>query len=223
MVPRGEVDYLDLEDPLEENLRKMRETRHSRWPVCRGGMDGVVGIATARLLLTQALRGEKLSLHTDLRPAVFVPDTLSGLDLLAHFRATDVQLALVVNEYGEIQGLVTLQDVLEAITGEFAPQRTEDAWAVQREDGSWLLDGLIPVPELKDRLGLRELPEERRGSYNTLAGMLMLLLDRVPRTGDRVDWGGWRYEIVDMDHKRIDKVLARTLPRGEGDAAGGSR
>lgn len=218
MVPRGEVDYLDLDDPLEENLRKMRETRHSRWPVCRGGMDGVVGIATARLLLSQTLRGEKLSLNTELRPVVFVPDTLSGLDLLAHFRATDVQLALVVNEYGEIQGLVTLQDVLEAITGEFAPQRTEDAWAVQREDGSWLLDGLIPVPELKDRLGLRILPEEGRGSYNTLAGMLMLLLDRVPRTGDQVDWDGWRYEIVDMDQKRIDKVLARTVPQAHGDA-----
>jgi putative hemolysin len=121
-------------------------------------------------------------------------------------------VALVVDEYGEIQGVVTSQDLFEAIAGEFKPRRTEDAWAVQRADGSWLLDGLIPIPELKDRLNFGAAPEEELGRYNTLSGMVMLLLGRVPATGDVVEWQGWRFEIVDMDKHRIDKVLASRLP-----------
>ena len=123
-----------------------------------------------------------------------------------------MQIAFVIDEYGEVQGIVTLQDVLEAITGEFKTPRAEDAWAVQRDDGSWLLDGLIPVPELKDRLGLKNVPEEERGRYNTLSGMLMLLLGRLPQTTDRCDWEDWTFEIVDLDGKRIDKVLAVRKP-----------
>ena len=115
-----------------------------------------------------------------------------------------------------VQGVITLRDVLEAITGEFTPQLAEDAWAVQREDGSWLVDGLIPVPELKDRLGLKVLPDEDRGRYNTLAGMVMLLLGRLPQTTDRVEWEGWRFEVVDLDGKRVDKVLASRLDPEEG-------
>ena len=115
----------------------------------------------------------------------------------------------------QVQGLVTLQDLLEAIAGEFKPSRGEDAWAVQRSDGSWLLDGLIPIPELKDRLGFSTAPEEELGRYNTLSGMLMLLLGRVPVTADRVDWQGWRFEIVDMDKHRIDKVLAERVQSEE--------
>jgi putative hemolysin len=117
----------------------------------------------------------------------------------------------VVDEYGEVQGVITLRDVLEAITGEFTPAESDDAWAIQREDGSWLIDGLIPVPELKDRLEIKALPDEDRGRYNTLAGMVMLLLGRLPQTTDRVDWEGWRFEVVDMDGKRIDKVLASRM------------
>jgi putative hemolysin len=108
--------------------------------------------------------------------------------------------------------MITVRDVLEAITGEFTTPKAEDAWAVEREDGSWLFDGLIPVPELKDRLDLKELPEEDRGRYNTLAGMVMLLLGQLPRTADSVEWEGWRFEVVDLDGKRVDKVLAARLP-----------
>ena len=143
---------------------------------------------------------------------MFVPETLTGMELLESFRASDMQMVLVVDEYGEIQGLITLQDVLEAITGEFVAPSSEDAWLVRRDDGTWLIDGLTPVHELKDRLELRELPEEDRGRYNTLAGMVMLLLGRLPRTADAVEWEGWRFEVVDLDGKRVDKVLASRLP-----------
>ncbi|MDQ3445039.1 MAG: hypothetical protein M3496_02535, partial [Pseudomonadota bacterium] len=128
-------------------------------------------------------------------------------------RSSTSHMALVVDEYGEIQGLVTLQDLLEAITGEFKPPSVDDAWAVQRHDGSWLLDGLIPLPELKDRLAFAAAPEEELGRYNTLSGMVMLLLGRVPHTGDVAEWQGWSFEIVDMDKHRIDKVLAARLPQ----------
>jgi len=146
------------------------------------------------------------------QPAVFVPETLTGMDLLAHFRASGTQMVLVVDEYGEVQGLVTLQDVLEAVTGEFQPRNQEDAWAVQRDDGSWLLDGLIPLPELKDRLELKTVPEEDKGRYHTLSGLMMWLLGRLPQTADKATWEHWKFEVVDLDGKRVDKVLASRLP-----------
>lgn len=136
------------------------------------------------------------------------------MELLEQFRANDMQMAFVIDEYGEIEGLVTLQDVLEAVTGEFTPRNGEDSWAVQRADGSWLLDGAIPIPEMKDRLELKTVPEEDKGRYHTISGMIMLLLGRVPSTADSVDWNGWRFEIVDMDDKRIDKVLATPIVLG---------
>ena len=144
-------------------------------------------------------------------PPVFVPETLSGMELLDHFRASSTELVFVVDEYGAVQGVITVRDVLEAITGEFSTPSADDAWAVRRPDGSWLLDGLIPVPELKDRLEIRELPEEDRGRYNTLAGMVMLLLGRLPATSDVVEWDGWRFEVVDLDGKRVDKVLVSRI------------
>jgi putative hemolysin len=143
---------------------------------------------------------------------VFVPETLSGMELVAHFRSNDADLVFVVDEYGAVQGLITERDLLEAIAGELGEGSGDEAWATPRGDGSWLMDGLIPVPELKDRLALRELPEEDRGRYNTLAGMIMLLLGRLPVTADTVEWAGWRFEVVDMDGKRIDKVLVSTIP-----------
>jgi len=122
---------------------------------------------------------------------------------------------LVIDEYGEINGLVTLQDVLEAVTGEFKPRSPAEAWAVQREDGSWLLDGLIPIPELKDRLDLKSVPEEDRGRFHTLSGLVMWLSGRLPQTGDVLEWENWRLEVVDLDGKRIDKILATPLAPAE--------
>ncbi|HQR22089.1 MAG TPA: hemolysin family protein [Burkholderiaceae bacterium] len=215
MTPRSEIVYLDLEDDLAENMKRVLDIEHSRFPVCRGGLRDVIGVASARRLLQQAIRGETLDLEKAAEAVVYVPESLTGMELLENFRASSGHMALVVDEYGEIQGVVTAQDLFEAIAGEFKPQRTEDAWAVQRADGSWLLDGLIPIPELKDRLDFGAAPEEELGRYNTLSGMVMLLLGRVPATGDIVEWQGWRFEIVDMDKHRIDKVLASRLPEPE--------
>jgi len=208
MIPRSDMAWLNLEAPLADNLAIIKEHGHSRYPVCRGGLDDVVGVITAQELLQQFASTQTADVEQGMMPAVFVPETLSGMELLEHFRALSSQMVFVVDEYGEVQGVITLRDVLEAITGEFTTDEPEDAWAVQREDGSWLVDGLIPVPELKDRLELKALPDEDRGRYNTLAGMVMMLLGRLPQTTDRVEWDGWRFEVVDMDGKRIDKVLA---------------
>ncbi len=211
MIPRGDIAWLNADAPMEESLAIIAEHGYSRYPVCRGGLDDVMGVMTAQQLLHQLTQKQSNSLAEGLLPAVFVPETLSGMELLEHFRASDTQMVFVVDEYGEVQGVITLRDVLEAITGEFTPPEADDAWAIQREDGSWLIDGLIPVPELKDRLELKNLPDEDRGRYNTLAGMVMLLLGRLPQTTDAVEWQGWRFEVVDMDGKRIDKLLASRL------------
>ena len=212
MIPRADIVYLDVDRPLQESLDHVTDSEHSRFPVCRGGLHDVLGIINAKQLLRKTLKGGVTDLATQLQPAVFVPETLTGMDLLDHFRASGVQMVMVVDEYGEVQGLVTLQDVLEAVTGEFKPRNQEDAWAVQREDGSWLLDGLIPVPELKDKLELKAVPEEDKGRYHTLSGLMMWLLGRLPQTGDVGSWEDWRLEVVDLDGKRVDKVLASRLP-----------
>ncbi len=216
MIPRGEIVWLEAAAPAEEVLKVIAADEHSRYPVCRGGLDDVVGVVSAQSLLQQAIGGAALNITERLQPAVFVPETLSGMELLDQFRASSAQLVFVVDEYGEVQGMITVRDVLEAITGEFTTP-SDDAWAVRRDDGSWLFDGLIPVPELKDRLELKDLPEEGRGRYNTLAGMIMLLLGRLPHTTDTVEWEGWRFEVVDLDGKRVDKVLASLSPTGDHD------
>ena len=218
MIPRADVRWLDAQAPDEQVLAVLAEADHTRYPVCKGGLDDVVGVITAAALLRQVTRGLKLNLVEGLDAPVFVPETLSGMELLEHFRETGAELVFVVDEYGEIQGVITVRDVLEAITGEFTTPTDQDAWAVQREDGSWLIDGLIPVHELKDRLDLKSLPEEERGRYNTMAGMIMLLLGRLPDVTDSVEWDGWRFEVVDLDGKRVDKVLASRLPDTGDDA-----
>lgn len=211
MIPRAEITWLDQHAPLPELLAQMTENGHSRYPVCRNGLDDVVGVIQAQDLLVPLSRGEMPDLGALMQAPVFVPETLSGMELLDQFRATSAELVFVVDEYGAVQGVITVRDVLEAITGEFSTPSADDAWAVRRADGSWLMDGLIPVPEMKDRLEIRELPEEDRGRYNTLAGMIMLLLGRLPHTTDVVEWAGWRFEVVDLDGKRVDKVLVSAL------------
>lgn len=218
MTPRSDIIWLDMDAPLEEGLDKLTASDHSRFPVCQGGLHAVLGVISAKRLLKQYLQGEPQEKIVDyLQPAVYVPESLTGMKLLEQFRESGVQMVFVVDEYGEILGLVTLQNLLEALAGEFRPRDPEDVWAVQRADGSWLLDGLIPIPELKDRLDLKTVPEEEKGRYHTLSGMVMWLVGRVPHTGDITEWEGWRLEVVDLDGNRIDKVLASRLLEPEAD------
>jgi putative hemolysin len=215
MIPRAEIVWLDAQADAAQWLAVMQQGEHSRYPVCRGDLSDVLGVVSAQAMLQQVMNQQTLSLTNALEPPVFVPETLTGMELLEHFKESSVQLVFVVDEYGEVQGMLTVRDVLEAIIGEFTTESDEDSWAVQRDDGSWLFDGLIPVPELKDRLELKEMPDEDRGRYNTLAGMIMLLLGRLPHTADAVEWEGWRFEVVDLDGKRVDKVLATSINPGE--------
>lgn len=217
MTPRSEVVFLDVDAPFDEELHRLIASDHSRFPVCRGGLDEVLGVITAKRLLKQNLSGAPADITGVVLPPVYVPETLTGMKLLEEFRQSGVQMVFVVDEYGEVLGLVTVQDLLEALAGEFRPRDAEDVWVVAREDGSMLLDGLLPVPELKDRLGFRNVPEEDRGRYHTLGGMMMWLIGRVPHTGDVTEWEGWRLEVVDLDRNRVDKVLATRLPPVEDD------
>lgn len=211
MIPRSDIVILDTKLPADENLQRVIDSEHSRFPVCDGSLDKILGVIHAKQALSAVVKGQLPDFMVNLHPCLYVPETLTGMELLEQFRENQMHMAFVIDEYGEIEGMVTLQDVLEAVTGEFTPRNAEDAWAVQRQDGSWLLDGTIPIPEMKDRLELKSAPEEEKGRYHTLSGMVMLLLGKVPSTGDYADWEGWRFEVVDMDHKRIDKVLATPL------------
>jgi putative hemolysin len=212
MVPRSDIVYLDVDAPIEASKAKIEASHHSRFPVCRGDLAEVIGFARAKDLLAQVMAGGPFDLTSRLTPVLYVPETLTGTELVENFRNSHTQSALVVDEYGDVQGLVTLRDVLEAIVGEFHTTASpEESSALQREDGSWLLDGLLDAHELEDKLELALLPEGESDTYHTLSGMIMLLLGRIPRTGDRVDWDEWTFEVVDMDGKRIDKVLATRL------------
>lgn len=219
MVPRSDVVALDADAPNEENLAIITAADHSRFPVQRGDGRDIVGIVSAKSLLNQLLRGESPDISRAMQTAVFVPETLTGMELLENFRRSSASMVVVMDEYGQAQGIVTEQDVFEAIAGEFKSQHDEDSWAIEREDGSWLLNGLIPIPEMKDSLQLASVPEEDKGRYHTLAGMLMLLLGRLPREGDRINWEEWEFDVVDLDGHRIDKVMARRLSEpGHADA-----
>lgn len=217
MVPRSDVVLLDLDLPFDVNMTRIQASDHARFPVVRGDWNELVGVVNARKWLATALLGQQRELADQgLQEPLYVPETITGMELLDNFRESGVQMAFVIDEYGEVQGIVTLKDLIEAITGEFNPRDPDTSWAVQREDGSWLLDGHIPVPELKDRLDLDAVPDEERGRYHTLSGMMMLLTGRLPKVADTVNWEGWRLEIVDMDGRTIDKVLASRIDETDG-------
>ena len=214
MVPRSDVRWLEAEATVARCLEGGSAAGplvHSWYPVCRGGLDDVVGIiSVARLLELGAAHPGPIS--DQVLPASFVPETLSGMELLEQLRARSGRLVFIVDEYGVVQGLMTPRDLLEAITGELQPGAPADAWATEREDGSWLLDGLMPINELKARLDLRVLPDEERGRYNTLAGLLLSVSGHLPVTGEQIHCADWIFEVVDLDGRRIDTVLARRDP-----------
>lgn len=210
MTPRTDVDWIDLlagDDRLRE---KLVSTQHSRLPVGDGSTDRMLGVVQTRELLAQALAGRKLDIRARVRAAPVIPDTAEALDALDVLQTAEVPMALVHDEHGHFEGIVTPADLLEAIAGAFrADADTAEASAVRREDGSWLLAGWLPADEMAERLGVR-LPPGR--DYQTLAGHLLHAFGRLPAAGEHVDIGDWRFEVVDLDANRIDKVIAAPRP-----------
>ena len=212
MTPRPDIIYLDLEDPFEENRQKLITGGHSRYPLCKGGEDNILGMVHTKDLLKDCLMGKSINLSAFSRPPLYVPETISSLVLLEKFKAFREHSALVVDEYGEIQGIATLRDVLEAVVGDIpAAMEPLEQLAVQREDGSWLLDGMLDVDRLKEILHVTELPGEEMRNYNTLSGFVMMEMRRVPTVADHFEWNAMRFEIMDMDGNRVDKVLVAPI------------
>ncbi|KAA2211483.1 hemolysin family protein [Teichococcus oryzae] len=206
MTPRTEVDWIDRSADQQELATRLRASRVTRFVVADGRIDNVVGIVAAKDLLDQTLEGQPMNLAEALQTPIILPENLPALDALARLRTDPLGIAMVMDEYGSFEGVVTASDLLEAIVGELGPISVPQvSGLVHRHDGSVLLDGMMPSDELRSRFELPELPGD--GSYHTVAGLMLLLLQRVPREGDRIVWSGWRFEIVDMDGRRIDKVL----------------
>ena len=212
MVPRGDVQWLDAHLTVADALHEVRAAgvkgSHSWYPVCRDSLDNVVGLVRVAHMLDIA-DPKSVSIASLVVPATYVPETLSGFELLEQFRARAGRMIFVVDEYGVVQGIITPRDFLEAITGELKPGGGTEAWAVENDDGSWYLDGLMPISELKARLEIKELPDEDKGRYNTLAGMLMAESGHMPPVGEKIYCAGWVFEVTALEGKRVDKVIAR--------------
>ena len=207
MTPRTEILWLDVRDTTDEILKKMAEGSYSRFPVCQGSLDNVLGIVKARELLIRNMAGKAIHLKECLSPALFIPETTFASRALEIFKESNKELVLVIDEFGGVTGLLTINDVIEEIVGDIEigePQVT------QRQDGSWLLDGMLDIDEFKELFNLGLLPNE--ADYETLAGFVMTSLGKIPRTTDQFEWEGLRFEVVDMDARRVDKVLVTTLP-----------
>lgn len=224
MTPRKDIVALDLEAPFEQNLKRF-ETGHAQFPVIRGRLDNVLGVVRVRDILPAVLggrgldRGKSLDLRTFLLEPLFVPEATPALKLLERFRASGVHIALVIDEYSSIQGVVTLTDILAAIVGELpAAGQAPKASMVEREDGSWLVDGILALQDFKESVGLDALPGDDRGHFHTVGGFVLTHLGKIPKAGDHFDVEGVRFEVVDMDGFRVDKVMV-TPPHRDAPAA----
>lgn len=212
MTPRSELVFLDTRQPPRANLQRMLDSEHSRFPVCDGGLDKLIGIIDAKQVLRTVASGKALAFEPNLDNCAFLLETLSVYELLEQFRSRHLEAVFVVDEYGEIEGLITPDDLLQAVTGDLQPRNLADVGAVSQQDGAWLLNGALGLPEVMDRLGLESLPGGSDAGYNTLSGMIMSLLDHMPSLGDVVEVDGWRLEIVAMEGRRILRVQATVLP-----------
>jgi len=214
MTPQSQIVWLDLDDPVDAIVAKVVESRYSRFPVSSGNLDQVSGVIHAKDLLAQPVIGKAVEIKALMQEPLFVPRSVSALHVLELFKQTGKHIAFVVNEYGGIEGLLTHHDILEAIAGEIAiGEKHAEPKAVQRQDGSWLLDGMLAVEEFKEIFNLEELPGEKKDAYQTLGGFLFTQFGRVPAVSDGFVWNKLRFEIVDMDGKRIDKVLVASAPQ----------
>lgn len=212
MTPRLDIVWLRAKASREEIRKKVAESHYSRFPVCDESLDQLLGVVKAKDMLALTLSDAEMNLTSVMKSPLFVPESRSALEVLEVFKSSATHLALIVNEYGSIEGLVTTNDILEAIVGDIAPANSQfETQAMQREDGSWLFDGAFPIDEFKDTFRVRSLPGD--ASYQTLAGFILFYLGRVPRTADHFEWNGLRFEIMDMDGRRIDKVLVNQMDR----------
>lgn len=207
MTPRTEIVWLDIEDTIEEIRFKISENEYSRFPVRQDTLDVILGIAKARDMLVASLSEGPIRLKQLLKPAFYIPETMSAARALEIFKEKGTEMLLVIDEFGGLQGLLTVHDIIEEIVGEI---ELEEPQATQRQDGSWLLDGMLEVDEFKEIFSLPTLPHE--DEYETLSGFVMLSLGRVPQTADLFEWHDLRFEVIDMDGHRVDKVLVTTLP-----------
>ncbi|MFN8498149.1 MAG: hemolysin family protein [Anaerolineae bacterium] len=206
MTPRTEVVWLDVTDGPDEHWRTICANHHSQYPVIEGSPDRVLGIAATKDLWPEAM-GEPIAVRPATRPALFVPETLLALTLLDTFRESGERVAIVTDEYGGTQGLISITDVLRVIVGAVAAEAADEPGAVRRDDGSWLVDGGLSVEEMSDIVGVALPPEEDRADYQTVGGFVMAQLGRVPRAGETFAWQGFGFEVMDMDGRRVDKVL----------------
>ena len=215
-TPRTEVMWVDISDDLDAIREKMQCCTHSGFPVAEGDLDRVLGWVESRDLLEQTLSGKPLDLHAALQPALFLPEDMPALQAVDRFRDAGTDIALVLDEYGGLQGMVALVDILEAIIGDIPSLHEEEkVLVVQREDGSYLLDGRLPIDDLRELLGVRDLGKDYGRYYETLGGLVMTLMERIPAAGESFSEQGWRFEIMDMDGRRVDKVLASAEPDAE--------
>lgn len=216
MTHRVDIYFLDVEAPEDETRALIAKSPFSRIPVCKGGTDQIIGVISAKDLLARTIAGEKLDLVSTSTKPIFVPGTITAMQLLENFQASKTDVAFVVDEYGEVQGLATLADVMQAIVGDVAVNNPkQENMAVQREDGSWLVDGALPLEHLEELLGFdRELHDDE-DHYHTVAGFIMTKLGRVPQTADTLVWHSLKFEVMDMDRNRVDKVLVQMTPKPE--------
>lgn len=214
MTPRTELAWIDSNSPPEDVAQALQSSPHSRFVVCDRSIDNVVGVVQAKDLLDQLLSGRAMSVTAALRQPIIVPDAVTALDALERLKSDALGLALVMDEYGTFEGLVTAADLLEAIVGDPADAEHHPVEGSAVGETTLVMDGMMPVDEVKARLNLPDLPAE--GTYHTLAGLILALLRRVPRTGDRIVFGGWRFEVLEMDGRRVDKVRASIEPVAEG-------
>ena len=216
MTPRPEIVAVDIEDPVEENWQKMVDSGHIYFPVYRDQLDNLLGIVSVRNLWARMIAGEPPDLSKAVEPALFVPESVPALSVLERFKKPGARIALVTDEYGSIQGVVTIHDIAESIVGDIpSPEHLPESPAFQRPDGSWLIDGMLPIDEIHDLLDVGALPGEGRGYYQTLGGFVMMYLERTPAAGDRFVWDGLRFEVLDMDGHRVDKVLVTPTDAGK--------
>lgn len=209
MAPRPDVVFLDLDDTFEENSVKILSSGHTRFPVCRGGLDSVIGVISIRDLWSQGASGQRADLESIVQEALVIPEHITALRMLDLFKSATSPLAIIMDEYGSVAGIVTLHDILEAIVGDLSTvdEPDEEPDIIQREDGSWFIDGMLPAEELRNLLGIDVLPGEKEGVFRTAAGFVMAELGKIPQSGDHFTLLGFRFEVADMDNRRIDKIL----------------